>query len=269
MKHLKIDALSDRHVAVADGMRAIFIFIISWYHIWQQSWLSPNLTIGSFTLDIYPLIRTGYMWVDGMLLLSGFLTFLPYARAMIDRKPLPDAATFYKKRVARVLPAYLFCIFALLFFDALPNHLYSQPKYMWLDLISHLTFTQTFFSFSYFSTCLNVVLWTLAIEVQFYLIFPLVAKAFTRKPVITWCAMVAAAWLYRGYVTVFVDSNNIWINQLIAFMDIYALGFLGAWMYVTLARTVKRANVNCKNKYDCKQANHHYFVYLFNTFFKP
>ena len=216
MKHTSPYAPGDKYVPVADGLRAIFIFIVAWYHIWQQSWLSPNLTIGTFTLDIYPLIRTGYMWVDGMLLLSGFLTFLPYARAMLGKKPLPDAATFYKKRAARILPAYLFCVLLLLFCDALPNHMYSSPKWLWTDLLSHLTFTHTFFSFSYFNTCLNVVLWTLAVEVQFYLVFPLLAKAFTRKPAATFAGMVAAAWLYRGYVTLFVASNNIWINQLIA-----------------------------------------------------
>lgn len=230
---------SSKYVAVADGMRAIFIFIISWYHIWQQSWLSPNLTIGSHTFNIYPLVRTGYMWVDGMLLLSGFLTFLPYAHAMLDRTSLPNAATFYKKRVARILPAYLFCIFLLFFADALPNAMYSEPQYMWQDLLTHLTFTHTFFPFSYFSTHLNVVLWTLAVEVQFYLIFPLLARAFAKRPAATWIAMVSAAWLYRSYVTLFVTSNNIWINQLIAFMDIYAFGFLGAWMYVQLTRSIR------------------------------
>lgn len=239
MKKSTSYTISEKYVPVADGLRAIFIFIVAWYHIWQQSWLSPNITIGNFTLDIYPLIRTGYMWVDGMLLLSGFLTFLPYARAMLDRKPLPDTATFYKKRAARILPAYLFCVLLLFFCDALPNHMYTEPKWMWTDLLSHLTFTHTFFSFSYFNTCVNVVLWTLAVEVQFYLIFPLLAKAFTKRPAATFAGMVAAAWLYRGYVTLFVASNNIWINQLIAFMDVYAIGFLGAWVYVQLARSVK------------------------------
>ena len=230
---------SSKYVAVADGMRVIFIFIISWYHIWQQSWLSPNFTILGREINIYPLVRTGYMWVDGMLLLSGFLTFLPYARAMHDGSGLPDAAGFYRRRIARILPSYLFCVLLLFFCDALPNGMYSDPKYMWQDLLSHLTFTHTFFPYSYFNTHLNVVLWTLAVEVQFYLIFPLLARAFVRKPAITWLCMVGAAWLYRGYVTLFVDSNNIWINQLIAFMDVYALGFLGAWMYVQLTRSIR------------------------------
>ncbi len=233
------EMLSDQRVQAADGLRVIFIFLIGWYHIWQQSWLGPYLDIGSFHLDLDPLVRTGYIWVDGMLLLSGFLSFLPYARAMRDGAPLPGARSFYRRRAARILPAYLFCLAVVFFLDALPNGGYPAPKYMWLDLISHLTFTQTFFSYSYFSTQLNVALWTLAVEVQFYLIFPLLARAFARRPLHTWLGMVAAAWLYRGYVTLFVSENNIWINQLIAFMDIYALGFLCAWLYVGLARAVK------------------------------
>ena len=232
-------AISDRHVEAADGLRAVFIFLIGWYHIWQQSWLEPILRIGRFQLNLDPLVRTGYLWVDGMLLLSGFLTFLPCARAMRDGSPLPGARAFYKKRVARILPAYLFCLAVVLIFDALPNHAYPSPGYLWLDLLSHLTFTHTFFAYSYFSTHLNVVLWTLAVEVQFYLIFPLLARAFARKPLATWLGMVGAAWIYRGCVAAFVTDNNIWINQLIAFMDIYALGFLCAWLYVGMARTVK------------------------------
>lgn len=230
---------SDRHVDVADGFRALFIFIIGWYHIWQQSWLSPNLSVCGFTLDVYPLIRTGYMWVDCMLLLSGFLTFLPYARAMYDHAPLPDALSFYRRRAARILPAYWFCLAVVLFCDALPNGAYASAQEMGFDLLTHLTFTHTFFFSTYFSTHLNGVLWTLAIEVQFYLIFPLLARAFAKRPALTWCVMVAISFAYRWYVAECVTSNQIWVNQLIAFLDVYALGFLGAWIYVGLTRSVR------------------------------
>ena len=229
---------SERHVAVADGLRALMIFLIGWYHIWQQSWLAPYLRIGNFELNLDPLVRTGYLWVDGMLLLSGFLSFLPYARAMHDQTPLPSAKSFYRRRVARILPSYLFCIYILLLCDALPNGAYAVPKYMWQDLLSHLTFTHNFFRYAYFNTKLNGVLWTLAVEVQFYLIFPLLARAFVKRPAATWIGMVAAAWIFRGYATANIAKSDILFNQLIAFMDIYALGFLCAWMYVSLARTL-------------------------------
>ena len=65
-----------------DGLRTLMIFIVSWYHIWQQSWLRP--VIGSYSLDY--LVRSGYVWVDGTVLLSSFLLFLPWAKAMRNGK---------------------------------------------------------------------------------------------------------------------------------------------------------------------------------------
>ena len=32
-----------------DGLRALMIFLVSWYHIWQQSWLTPY--VGQYSLD--------------------------------------------------------------------------------------------------------------------------------------------------------------------------------------------------------------------------
>ena len=94
------------YMPVADGFRVLCVLIVAWFHIWQQSWLTPELTIGPVHIDLLPLVRTGYLMVDMMLLLSGFLLFLPYARARVDGGPLPDVATFYKKRVVRIVPAF-------------------------------------------------------------------------------------------------------------------------------------------------------------------
>lgn len=43
-----------RHVDTCDGVRALAILIVAWYHIWQQSWLYPNLTIGGKTVSFDP-----------------------------------------------------------------------------------------------------------------------------------------------------------------------------------------------------------------------
>ena len=83
-----------------DGLRVLMIFIVSWYHIWQQSWLRPS--IGSYSLDY--LVRSGYVWVDGTVLLSCFLLFLPWARAMTDSTPAPETKDFYYRRFRRVVP---------------------------------------------------------------------------------------------------------------------------------------------------------------------
>ncbi len=234
--------ISTRHVDILDGVRVLAIFIVAWFHIWQQSWLRPfiyDAAAHKAYLNAEPMVRSGYIMVDLMLLMSGFLLFLPYARHMIEGEAMPRAREFYVKRALRILPSYWLCIAVLLFCFALPAHGWRMDKWLRLDLITHLTFTHVFNGHTYVGTELNVVLWTLAIEVQFYLIFPLIARLFTKKPLLTWVVMVAAGLAFRHLIVLKQPDTTLWVNQLPAFLDVYANGMLSAIFYVHLARAVK------------------------------
>ena len=132
---------SQSHIPELDGWRVLLVFLVSWYHIWQQSWLTPK--VGSYSLDF--LVRAGYLPVDGTILLSGFLLFLPYARAMAEGRPAPSARGFYRRRFMRIWPSYIFFTLLMLFVNALPQGSYSSTGDMWRDLAAHFTFTFTFF----------------------------------------------------------------------------------------------------------------------------
>lgn len=223
-----------RYIAVADGVRAISIFIVAWYHIWQQSWLTPYIHVGKSTFSLDPLVRTGYLFVDVLLLLSGFVLYLPLARG-----ETMDCKGFFVRRALRILPSYYLSVFLVLILDALPNGLYYSGGALWQDLFSHLTFTHVFWSNSYNGTHLNVVLWTLAVEVQFYLLFPLLGRAFQRRPLITYALMLGVAFTYRAAVALTAQDTTMLINQLPAFLDVYANGFALAALYVHWAQKNK------------------------------
>lgn len=70
-----------RHVDTCDGVRALAIMIVVWYHIWQQSWLYPEMRIFGKSISFDPLVRSGYIWVDIMILISGFCLYLPWGAA--------------------------------------------------------------------------------------------------------------------------------------------------------------------------------------------
>ena len=178
-----------------DGLRVLMIFIVSWYHIWQQSWLRPY--IGSYSLDY--LVRSGYVWVDGTVLLSCFLLFLPWARAMADGTPAPDTMDFYYRRFRRIVPGYYFITLAVFFAIALPWGLYESPQFLVKDLATHLTFTFTFFYDTYVATPLGAAGWTLAILVQGYLLFPLIARGVMKKPAATFGLMAAVCLGFRAW----------------------------------------------------------------------
>ncbi|MBQ6960806.1 MAG: acyltransferase [Clostridia bacterium] len=222
----------ERHIDTLDGIRVLIILIVGWFHIWQQSWFSPSFFIGKTYISLDFLLRSGYMWVDGMLLLSGFLLYLPYTRS---GSKLPEAVPFYKRRLVRILPSYLLCV-AFFFAAACFEGRYTTVLDAIKDLAAHLTFTHTFFYFSYLGSPINGVLWTLAVEVQFYLLFPLVARCFQKKPLITYIVMAAAAFGYRYYVGATKTDTSMWFNQLPAFLDVYANGFVAASAFAALRK---------------------------------
>jgi len=228
-----------RYVPVADGLRALSVLIVAWFHIWQQSWLSPVLEAGPVRLDFTAPVRTGYMMVDMMLLLSGFLLFLPYARARVEGAPLPALRAYFIKRALRILPSYWLCLFVTLFVYALPGRQYGSFRHFFLDLAGHLTFTHNLTYEGYVGTRLNGVLWTLAVEVQFYLVAPLIGRAFVRKPFLTYAAMLAVAAAYRFVYVAGMSDTALYFNRLPAMLDVYANGMMFAWLFVLLKRRVK------------------------------
>lgn len=213
-----------------DGLRVLMIFIVSWYHIWQQSWLRP--LIGSYSLDY--LVRSGYIWVDGTVLLSSFLLFLPYAKALREHLPAPDTRAFYYRRARRILPGYYFITLAVLFIVAVPWQLYDRPQYLVKDVATHLTFTFTFFRDTYLATPLGAASWTLAIEVQAYALFPLIARGVMKKPALTLSLMCAVCFGFRAWCLWALVDYSMVVNQLINFLDVYAAGILAAMVFVRL-----------------------------------
>ena len=215
-----------KRIPELDGLRTLMIFIVSWYHIWQQSWLTPS--VGSVSLDF--LVRSGYVWVDGTVVLSAFLMLLPTARAGLKSEP-ESATAFYRRRACRILPSYYFIVLLTLFVIVLPWGLYSTPQYMVKDLFTHFTLTFTFWYDTYVATPLGAAAWTLAIEAQAWLLFPLLLRALRKKPVLTLAGMLLLCAGFRAWVLWAMTDYSLVVNQLINFLDVYVIGFLAAFAF--------------------------------------
>lgn len=226
------------HIPALDGLRALMVFMVASFHIWQQSWLTPSFAVMGQTVSFDYLLRSGYLWVDGMLLLSGFLLYLPYAQAREKGAPLPAILPFYKKRLVRIVPSYYLNVLVMLVFVALPYQMYVTGREAARDVLAHLTFTFPFLPATLHQTPLNGALWTVAVEMQFYLIFPFLARFFRRQPLTAYSLMTLTALLTRAYAAGLSDSS-MWINQMPAFLDVYANGFVAAGCYVSLKKRAR------------------------------
>jgi peptidoglycan/LPS O-acetylase OafA/YrhL len=156
-------------IAALDGVRAIAAMLVVTLHLNEATGVPWNLDQNPLTTALADFGRTG---VDLFFVLSGFLLFLPYAKALLFQDGLPAARTFYLRRIFRIWPGYYFSLIVMILWY---GRQYLQPDH-WKRLFLFLTFFmdsshQTFQQ-------LNGPFWTLAIEWQFYLLLPLIAFCF-------------------------------------------------------------------------------------------
>ena len=228
---------ASRRIPELDGFRVLLVFIVAWFHIWQQSWLTPR--VGNVSLDF--LVRSGYMEVDGTILLSGFLLFLPWVTAAREGAPLPSARAFYRRRVARIVPSFVFINLAMLFAVALPQHQYRSTGDVLLDLLAHFTFTFNWFYKTYIGSPLGGFSWTIAVEMQMYLLFPWIARAAVKKPGAVLLGLCALSAYARGWFLWRYAEYQMVVNQLVSFFDVYAIGMAAALAYPALRERLEKA----------------------------
>jgi peptidoglycan/LPS O-acetylase OafA/YrhL len=113
--------------------------------------------------------------------------------------PAPDWRTFYARRARRILPAY-YVQLVFLFFVVLPllfPRLWVQSTPMVVgNLGAHATFLHYTNPLTSASMTVNGALWTLAIEMQYYVLVPLVAPLFVKWP---WRSLVGAFLIAAGW----------------------------------------------------------------------
>jgi peptidoglycan/LPS O-acetylase OafA/YrhL len=90
-------------ILALDGFRAIAILLVMGYHIQQKN---PGFINKSHHPTISALWAFGTSGVNLFFILSGFLLFMPYARALLFQARWPSIRQFYLRRALRILPAY-------------------------------------------------------------------------------------------------------------------------------------------------------------------
>jgi peptidoglycan/LPS O-acetylase OafA/YrhL len=154
-------------IAFLDGVRGFACLMVIWFHIYR---LPRDLHIWNPSTSTYPLLDSllffGRNGVTLFFVLSGFLLFLPFAKALLFEQTGPSTRRFYLRRVFRILPAYYL---ALILIVLLFQRQYLQPQH-WQEL--GLFFTMFMDSSQATYKQLNAPFWTLAIEWQYYLLLP-------------------------------------------------------------------------------------------------
>jgi len=179
-----------------DILRGLAALSVALYHIWghdgSYGFISnglvpqtPNPTV--FTYLISPL-RWGYLGVSLFLVLSGFCIHLPYARKKYSKGSYEfKGSVFFTRRIWRLYPAYIIAVLvtagllkAATFFPATHVAEHFPIPTIW-DVVSHLTMLHGFLENQFYS--IASVFWSLSLEFQLYLAYPLFLLAFRKRGV--------------------------------------------------------------------------------------
>ena len=155
-------------------MRAVAALLVVGTH---AAFATGYLTHG-FVGVVYARLEVG---VAIFFVLSGFLLFRPWVRATAGGAPSPSVPRYARRRVRRVVPAYVVTVIATFeiytVFTPGPN-----PGQSWHGLLRHLTFTQVYTADSP-TTILHpglTQMWSMAVEVAFYAVLPVLAYLLLR-----------------------------------------------------------------------------------------
>jgi peptidoglycan/LPS O-acetylase OafA/YrhL len=216
-------------IATIDGLRGIAIAAVVWFHIWQIS--RQPVTVPFVNLSLQSIAETGFFGVALFFFISGFVLALPYAKAHLSGTQQPSLRHFAQRRFLKIVPSYVLCG-AVMF--AIGYRSYATFGDAARDVTFHLLFIHDWFAATKFS--INGVMWSLGVEVQFYVLFPLLILAFVRRPVWTALGLFAIANGWR--VSAMLANHSFYAQRLEVlpgYIDLFAAGMLAAFAYVAIA----------------------------------
>ncbi|HWB31591.1 MAG TPA: acyltransferase [Acidobacteriaceae bacterium] len=181
-----------------DGLRFVAIASVLMFHIQGQFEHHYKLeALFPFALLIH-IFDLGYRGVPLFFAVSGFILALPFARHHLFEARRPSLRHYLLRRITRLEPPYLLNLFLVATGAALVNH--QTPR----SLLPHLAASAAYLHYAVFRepSTINSVAWSLEVEVQFYLLAPLLCLVFCVSRHTTRRALLACLIAIAGMVQI-------------------------------------------------------------------
>ena len=190
------------HIRELDGLRGIAALMVFFHHVCYTS-IDPTQW-GSGVRLLRILTTYGYAGADVFFVLSGFLIT---SLLVEDRADPAFYRNFYWKRALRILPLYALCLLGVLLF--IPG----SKSYVLLSAFFLANFAHVF------NITSTGPFWTLAIEEQFYLLWPTVVRKRSIPALRRWSLgfaitaivlrLIAAAFGHHDYYFTFFHCDGL------------------------------------------------------------
>jgi peptidoglycan/LPS O-acetylase OafA/YrhL len=174
-------------IPVIDGLRFLAILPVVLQHLCERAIrvTEENHLAAASDYALINLFPTGYLGVELFFVISGLIISYPFVGAHFRGQPNPSLRNFYLRRVTRLEPPYFLVMFGCYFFVRLTGY-FPEAAHTFSDTSINLG-TSLAASLVYLHWLLvggmpklNPPAWSLEIEIQFYILAPIVLLAVLR-----------------------------------------------------------------------------------------
>ncbi len=226
-----------RKMPELDTLRGVAILAVVFYHGFSQC---DTTGLPGIVRAFFAASRFGWLGVNLFFVLSGFLI----TGILSDSKGTPQYyKSFYVRRALRILPAYLLLLLLLLL---LPRIGVVEDRISWSFVGLSLIYLSNVTNF--FGVAMQYgPLWSLAVEEQFYLLWPAAVRNLSRRA-LAFCALAVflGCPLLRAIAFAYGHPAEVWYTWMVA--DGLASGSLlaiSSRTFLTDRRSMKWFSVLC------------------------
>ncbi len=147
------------------------------FHVYYLAMHVPGIALAGSTFDfLFWPISHGFLGVQLFFVISGFILGLPFASHFLTNGPAVKVGRFYFRRLTRLEPPYVLALLLIYAAAIVMHNVHTREPGFMAGLPLRLGYAYLLVRGA--PPTLDGVTWTLEIEVQFYLLAPLLARVF-------------------------------------------------------------------------------------------
>lgn len=225
-----------------DGLRFIAIASVVLFHL-NAFLLEKDLNTYNevYQFDFLNiLLSRGDLGVPLFFVISGFILALPFANMYLNNGTRIKLKNFFLRRLTRLEPPYILIMTALLFGSVYIAKTISLEDGV-ISYLSSITYSHNFIYERGTLPLLNAVAWSLEIEIQFYILTPLLAMVFLLKNNhIRRMIIISVALLF-----LILDLFELFpFISIINYLEYFFAGFLLADLYACKSTLFKKSKLD-------------------------
>jgi peptidoglycan/LPS O-acetylase OafA/YrhL len=223
-------SFQSRRLVFVDVLRGFACLWVTLCHA-HASWLDLYKTQPGDSFFTSILMRTvgiGGKGVELFIVISGFCLLYPVLERVEKARSSLPLTQFYRRRAMRILPTYYAAVLFAFILAVVPFFPHIAPYSGWPDLLLYAAFFQN--NVPHHIAGLNGTLWSVALEVQLYLLFPLLVLIQQRYGIVSLLTLAAVC---SVLAVIFNDRGTLaqsWINPLTH----HAMPCLSTWFSLPL-----------------------------------